>query len=76
MGQPQPKRATNRPKTTPLGSELAARLRRDISDRGVDVIASEAGLSPNTITNLAAGKGCHESSKLLAKIYLSGRESA
>jgi hypothetical protein len=70
----QPKILTTRPKTTPLGGELAARLRRDISERGVDVIAFEAGLSPNTITNLAAGRGCHESSKLLARIYLNGRE--
>lgn len=63
-----------RSKTTPLAPELQAKLRVEIRERDIDVVAAEAGLSANTLSNLAAGRGCYESTKLLAKLYLSGRE--
>lgn len=59
------------PKTTPIDSEAQAKLRAHIRERGVEIVAAEAGFSPNTLTNLAAGRGCYESSKKLARLYLS-----
>lgn len=49
------------------------KLRAEIQLRTVEEIAMEMGCSHNTVTNLAAGRGCNESSKKLATIYLSER---
>jgi hypothetical protein len=65
---------TPKPRTTPYAPEKAARLRADIRDRSAEVVAAEAGFSVNTLMSLAGGKGCNDSTKLLADIYLSGRQ--
>jgi hypothetical protein len=67
MGQPF--RAVRNPRH-PLDSERQARLRQRIRDLSVEEVAAGMGVSPNTVTNLAAGRGCNDSSKMLARIYL------
>lgn len=69
-------RSLPRPRTTPYAPEKQARLRAEIRERGALTVANEAGFSLNTLTSLAAGNGCNESTKLLADIYLNSRAPA
>lgn len=66
MGQPF------RKPRAPLATELQTKIRERIRHEGIDAVAEAMGLCPNTVANMAAGRGCNESSKLLARIYLDG----
>ena len=73
---PRRVRPPSRPRTTQYDPEKQARMRAEIRERGAAVVAEEAGFALNTLTSLAAGNGCNESTKKLADMYLSSREPA
>lgn len=61
-----------RVRATPLEPEYQAKLRSAIREHGTQAIAKLVGLTPPTISGLAAGTGCQESSKNLARLYIAG----
>lgn len=73
--QPSSQRAPRSPRA-PLSTELQVKLRAEIRDRSVEEIAAEMGVSHNTVANMAAGRGCNASTKTLARIYFSERETS
>lgn len=59
-----------RARATPLDPEHQVRLRAVLLKHGAPDIIKKTGLSLPTLTALAAGLGCHESSKRVARNFI------